>query len=216
VRQLVVVAVAALVACPAALAHGDGAARGFRSAVESIRPAPSGLTVRVLDSDDELQLRNETGRTIVILGYDGEPYLRFSASGVFRNARSPASYLNLDRYAKVDVPAEADPKAAPRWERVATGSIWSWHDHRIHWMSPIDPPRVRANPDRPQHVFDWKVPGRIEGRRLAISGRLDYSPPDDDRSLLPLALGAGVGVGVTAAGIAILVRRRARAGRSIG
>jgi hypothetical protein len=216
VRHLLVAAVAFLVACPVALAHGDGAARGFRSAVESIRPAQSGLTVRVLDSDDELQLRNETGRTIVILGYDGEPYLRFSANGVFRNARSPASYLNLDRYAKVDVPAEADPNATPRWERVATGAIWSWHDHRIHWMSPIDPPRVRANPDRPQHVFDWKVPGRIEGRRLAISGRLDYSPPDDDQSLLPLALGAGVGVGVTAAGIAILVRRRARAGRSIG
>jgi hypothetical protein len=215
-RQLLVAAVAALVVAPVASGHGDGAARGFRSAVESIRPAPSGLTVRVLDSDDELQLRNETGRTIVILGYDGEPYLRFSGDGVFRNARSPASYLNLDRYAKVDVPAEADPKAPPRWERVATGAIWAWHDHRIHWMSPIDPPRVRANPDRPHHLFDWQVPARIEGRRLAISGRLDYSPPADDRSLLPLVIGAGLGVAITAAGIAILVRRRTRAGRSIG
>jgi hypothetical protein len=210
VRQLLAAAIAALVVCPVASAHGDGAERGFRSAVESVRPAPAGLTVRVLDSDDELQLRNETGRTIVILGYDGEPYLRFSADGVFRNSRSPAAYLNLDRYAKVDVPADADPKATPRWERVASGAIWAWHDHRIHWMSPIDPPRVRANPDRPHHVFDWQVPARIEGRRLAISGSLDYSPPDDDRTLLPLAIGAAIGVGATAAAIVILVRRRGR------
>jgi hypothetical protein len=210
VRQLLAAAIAALVVCPVAFAHGDGAARGFRSAVETIRPASPGLTVRVLDSDDELELRNETGQTIVILGYDGEPYLRFSADGVFRNARSPASYLNLDRYAKVDVPAEADSEATPRWERVATGTIWSWHDHRIHWMSPIDPPRVRANPDRRHHVFDWQVPARIEGRKLAISGRLDYAPLEDDRTLLPLVVGAAAGVSVTAAGIVLLVRRRGR------
>jgi hypothetical protein len=209
VRHLLAAA-AALAFCPVAFAHGDGAERGFRSAVESIRPSSPGLTVRVLDSDDELQLRNATGREIVILGYEGEPYLRFSADGVFRNARSPATYLNLDRYAKVDVPAEADPKAPPRWERVASGAIWSWHDHRIHWMSPIDPPRVRANPDRRQHVFDWRVPARMEGRSLAISGRLDYVPPDEKRSLLPLALGAAVAVGTTGAVIAILVRRSRR------
>jgi hypothetical protein len=216
VKQVLVAVVAALVACPGASAHGDGAARGFRSAVESVRPALSGLTVRVLDSDDELQLRNETGMTIVVLGYDGEPYLRFSADGVFRNSHSPAAYLNLDRYAKVDVPAEADPKAQPRWERVASGAIWSWHDHRIHWMSPIDPPRVRANPDRPHHVFDWQVPARIEGRKLAITGRLDYAPPEDDRSLIPLVLAAGLGVGVTAAGIVLLVRRRGGSSRYAG
>jgi hypothetical protein len=210
VKQLLAAAVAALAVCPVASAHGDGAERGFRSAVESIRPNLSGLTIRVLESDDELQLRNETGRTIVILGYDGEPYLRFSPDGVFRNARSPASYLNLDRYANVDVPPAADSKAPPRWERVATGGIWAWHDHRIHWMSPIDPPRVRAAPDRPHHVFDWQVPARIQGRKLTISGRLDYAPPEEERSLLPLIVGAALGVGVTAVAIAILVRRRHR------
>jgi hypothetical protein len=125
----------------------------------------------VLDADDELQLRNETGRTIVILGYGGEPYLRFSADGVFRNSRSPAAYLNLDRYAKVDVPDDADPKAPPRWERVATAAIWARHDHRIHWMSPIDPPRVRANPDRPHQVepaADCQAPALDPRRDLPV------------------------------------------------
>jgi hypothetical protein len=154
--------------------------------------------------------RNGTGRTLVILGYEGEPYLRFSGGGVFRNARSPATYLNLDRYAKVDVPKDADPKAPPRWERVASGAIWAWHDHRIHWMSPIDPPRVRADPDRPHHVFDWKVPARIESERLTISGRLDYSPPPAERSLLPYALVVAVALAGTAAVVVVLARRQRR------
>jgi hypothetical protein len=210
VRQVLAAAAAALVVCTAAAAHGDGAARGFRSTVQKVTPALRSLSVRVLDADDELRLRNETGRTIVILGYDGEPYLRFSSDGVFRNARSPASYLNLDRYAKVDVPGQADSKAPPRWERVAAGAIWSWHDHRIHWMSPIDPPRVRANPDRPHHVFDWKVPARIEGDELAIRGSLDYSAPEDGGSILPLAIAATVGVATTCIAGFVLLRRRRR------
>jgi hypothetical protein len=210
VRQLLAAAVVALACCPVAAAHGDGAARGFRSTVEKVTPALRGLSVRVLDADDELQLRNETGRTIVIMGYDGEPYLRFSPDGVFRNARSPASYLNLDRYAKVDLPGHADSKAPPRWERVASGAIWSWHDHRIHWMSPIDPPRVRANPDRPHHVFDWKVPAQIEGDDLAIRGSLDYSPPEDGGTILPLVLAATVGVATTCVAGFVLLRRRRR------
>ena len=44
-------------------------------------------------------------------------------------------------------------------------------------MSPISPPTVRANPDKPHHVFDWKVPGTAAGESFVIAGSLDYSPP---------------------------------------
>jgi hypothetical protein len=97
---------------------------------------------------------------------------------------------------------------------MAAGAIWAWHDHRIHWMSPIDPPRVRAHPDRPQHVFDWAVPARVEGRKLTIGGTLDYEPPKDDGTILPLVIGAALGLGTTAAAIAIVLRRRGRVARS--
>jgi hypothetical protein len=115
---------------------------------------------------------------VLLEGYDGEPYLRFDAGGgVYRNASSPATYLNEERYGAVDVPASAAKAAAPRWERVAHGNTYAWHDHRIHWMSTIDPPAVRAATDRPHHVFDWSVPERAGDRPLAIRGSLDYRPP---------------------------------------
>ena len=58
----------ALVACPAAAGHGDGAARGFTSTVTSLQPQLAGLSVQVLAGDDELRVRNDTGRRIVIEG----------------------------------------------------------------------------------------------------------------------------------------------------
>ena len=107
----------ALIACPAAASHGGGAAQGYRSTVVRVAPELSGLAVRVIDGDDELELTNTGGREIVIEGYEGEPYLRFTREGVFENQRSPAAYLNDDRYANVEVPASADPKARPNGSR---------------------------------------------------------------------------------------------------
>ena len=79
----------ALVACPAAASHGGGA-QGYRSTVERVTPTVSGLKVFVVDSDDQLELTNTAGREIVIDGYEGEPYLRFTREGVFENsARRP-------------------------------------------------------------------------------------------------------------------------------
>ena len=199
-RPLAAAVLAALVACPAAVGHGDGAARGYTSTVKTIAPKLDGLTVQVLQGDDRLDVRNDSGRELVIEGYEGEPYLRFGADGgVFRNANSPATYLNEDRYGAVDVPASATKTAPPRWERVARGRSYDWHDHRIHWMSTIDPPKVRQAKDKPHHVFDWNVPGSVGSEPLMISGSLDYKPPPKSSfnpiliaPLVALALAGGV------------------------
>ena len=146
--------------------------------------------MQVLQGDDQLDLRNDTGRELVIEGYEGEPYLRFGADGgVFRNANSPATYLNEERYGGVDVPASASKTATPRWERVSRGNSYNWHDHRIHWMSTIDPPKVRQAKDKPHHVFDWNVPGsrRRSAARDPRQPRLpaaaaEQLQPDPDRA----------------------------------
>jgi hypothetical protein len=190
-RAALAAALTALVLCPAAAAHGGGGARGFTSTVTAIEPSTPGIEVRILDGDDRVSVRNETGETIVVPGYDGEPYLRFTTDAVYRNDRSPATYLNEERYGNVELPAEADAKAEPEWTKVAGTAYYEWHDHRIHWMSPVLPPQVRAAGGKPHHVFDWELPLRVGGAPVALLGRLDYQPPPDSRfdplMIVPLA-----------------------------
>jgi hypothetical protein len=170
-------ALAVLVAAQAAVAHNVGGAKGYVSTLMQLDPPELGVYVAVHGQDDRLRLSNTTGKVLVVKGYDGEPYLRFTPNGVYRNARSPATYLNADRFAQAAVPATANPKADPQWVRVASGTTYEWHDHRIHWMSTIPPPVVRADSEVRHHVFDWTVPATFDGAPLAIEGSLDYVPP---------------------------------------
>ncbi len=214
-RTLLGAALAALVVCSAAAAHGGGGALGFRSKVTRLMPATQGLSVTVLDYDDRLQLRNETGEPLVVLGYEGEPYLVFRDGRVYRNTRSPATYLNDDRFGQVALPDQADPKAAPEWEEVSVREQYDWHDHRIHWMSKTLPPKVEAAKDKPRHVFNWTVPARLDGKRLTIAGTLDYQPspnqiPKPLIVLLVLVIFGGV------AAVLLRLRRERKRGRAVG
>jgi hypothetical protein len=175
-------------------------------------PAVSGLSLTILDSDDRLELDNRTGKPIVILGYQGEPYLAFRDGKVYRNSHSPATYLNDDRFGQVELPAQADPKAAPDWVEIGQRETYDWHDHRIHWMSKTLPPKISARKDIAQHVFDWTVPGTIGGRPLAIAGSLDYSPPPAGKpmALIIVAIVVVVG-GALAVALRIVHDRRSPA-----
>jgi hypothetical protein len=194
-----------LALAPAAAAHGGGGALGFRSTVTGLHPATPGVLVTVRDSDDRLDLKNETGKTLVVLGYEGEPYLAFRDGRVYRNSRSPATYLNDDRFGQITVPSSADPDAAPAWEEVAQKEDYEWHDHRIHWMSRTLPPTIAAAKQEPHHVFDWKVPATLDGKPLTIAGSLDYEPPPAGKPTYLLGVLVVVAVG---GGAAVWLRRR--------
>ena len=143
-----------------------------------IEPEIPGLSLEVLDADDRLLLVNETGKTVIVLGYDGEPYLRITPEAAFQNIRSAATYLNEDRYADVELPPIVDPAAEPEWRQVADEPRVEWHDHRIHWMSTVAPPAVQDDPGSAHRILDWKVPLEVDGSPVVVSGALDYSPPD--------------------------------------
>ena len=114
-----------------------------------------GLSVEVLEFADRLLLRNHTGKTVTVYGYSGEPYARVLPDGAAeQNMRSPAVYLNTNFYANVTVPPSASATAPPQWEAVDRTGQFEWHDHRIHWMSPVTPPEVKDTSKRTK-IFGW-------------------------------------------------------------
>lgn len=174
--SLIVALALGLVAVPTAGA--DGGSPNYSSRLTSIAPKVAGLTVRVVDGDDAIELRNATGLNILVPGYENEPYLRFLVNGrVEVNVNSPAKYLNEERYGGVTVPKSAGAKATPRWELVAQGGAYTWHEHRVHWMSTDVPPKVKASDgDTLEKVFDWVVPMSVGGKRVKASGTLWWVP----------------------------------------
>jgi hypothetical protein len=133
----------------------------------------------ILGGDSFLVVRAEPGTEVAVPGYDGEPYVRIAADGTVEvNQRSPARWLNDARYGaeEVEVPADADPDAPPRWEVVADDGEYAWHDHRIHWMAPSLPRQVDPDAGEPQPVIDWQVPVQVDGDALAVSGELLWLP----------------------------------------
>ena len=184
---------AVLAVAPVASAHQGNP--NYLSQVDAITPATDGVTVEVLNRDDRLLLHNTSGEDVVIQGYDDEPYARVLGDGTVQvNTRSPAYYLNDDRFADVDVPDGIDGKGAPQWKEIDKTGRFEWHDHRAHWMGKTTPPQVKDESVRTK-VFDWTVPVAIDGRRGTIGGTLFWTP-------LP---GGGVPLGAILAGAAILI-----------
>lgn len=190
------------VGSPAA-AHGGSDATGppnYRS--EITEPGADGLSWRVLDGDGSVELTNNTNTDVIVVGYQGEPYLRFTpGDGVYRNTNSPATYLNEDRYGDAEIPPAASANAEPDWEQVASGDTFSWHDHRAHWMSRTDPPQVAADPDREHLVSTFTIPLTVDdgasARAIAAGGELRWLP--DVAWWPPILILVGVFVGIVAA-----------------
>ena len=156
-----------LLAGPAA---ADPAQPGdVRSEVVRLTPDVPGVEAGVVGGDSFLRLRVDDGIEVVVLGYEGEPYLRIRSDGTVEvNDRSPARWLNENRLAAVGLPPTADAAAEPTWRRIGSGGETAWHDHRTHWMA-------ASRPDPPER--DWSVPLLVDGRPATIEGRYVYSPP---------------------------------------
>jgi hypothetical protein len=207
--RITVLAAVAILASVAAPAHAHKGSPNYRSTVRTVDPAVSGLTVRVLNYDDRLELVNDSGRDVEVRGYGHEPYIRVRGDRTVEvNRRSPAYYLNQERFADVRVPADASEKALPRWQVIDKTGRYEWHDHRIHYMSKTVPGSV-ADKGKRTKVFDWTVPIDVGGRPGRVKGDLYWVPT---ASGLPrgalLAFAAVVVAGICIVEIARRRRRR--------
>jgi hypothetical protein len=147
----------------------------------------------VVENGSRLEVVNH-GPEIVVLGYQGEPYLRVGPRGVFINASSPAAYLNCSRTG-CPVPASADAQAAPEWQPFSAGQTVLWHDHRIHWMGQQLPPAVARAPGAVHTEFHWRVEMAQGSTPIVVTGALVWVQGTSPFPWLVLAVGlAGVGL----------------------
>ena len=167
-----------------------------------VDPTPTGVTVEVVGGDAFLSVAVAKGSTVEVPGYFGEPYLRIDGTGtVWLNAKSPARYINQDRFGITEIPPTADAQAAAEWEQVGTGGRFAWHDHRTHWMSPDLPPTIAG--DRAEVVFPWKLTITINNVETEVRGELLWFPSTNPVG--PLLVGV---LGV----LPLLAYRRGRVG----
>lgn len=194
-----------LAAAPAAFAHGGNSY--YRSVIDRVHPQVDGVDVVVRNYDAEFELAARGGHRVVVYGYEDEPYARLLPDGTVQvNQRSPATFLNEDRYAATKVPATADPQAPPRWRTVGDSGTFVFHDHRMHYMATGTPPAVKDE-SRKTKVFDYSIPIRIDGKAGAIDGTLWWVGPEDT-SKAPFIVAAVVIV--VLGGLAVLLVRRRR------
>lgn len=167
------VLVVAVPARPAA-AHGVGGIEptNYESRVVGVKPELPGVTIRLLELGETVELRNESAAEVVVLGYDEEPYLRVGPDGVFRNERSPATFWNRERTLSDQPPPEFDATAEPVWERIGERPVARWHDHRAHWMGS----EARGRGGRERVVSVWTLE-LVQGNRTSVvTGEIRWVP----------------------------------------
>lgn len=194
-RLLAVTAAALLLAVawqPDAQAHTRTQETTNLTATITDAPSFEGVSWEVHTGGLAVEVANHGQSTLIVEGYEGEPYLRIGPDGVEHNRRSAATYLNEDRYGEATLPPAVDPDAPADWVRVSDEPRAVWHDHRVHWMSPRPPdfvetnalsravvelefagPLGRAGAD--EGTFsDWEIPLTYDGEPASLEGELAW------------------------------------------
>jgi len=171
--------------------HADAAEPGdYASRVVSVEPNTPSVHVSVEGGDSFLLLRVDRGTTVTVPGYADEPFLRFEADGaVWENRASYTSRVSRSRYTN-EAPSDADEASPPDWQQVADDGSYAWHDHRIHWMAPNDPPGKLPG----DIILRAEITIQVGGAVVIVLVESRWMPaPSPTAMWLGIALGIGVG-----------------------
>ncbi|HVS85324.1 MAG TPA: hypothetical protein VHD91_06815 [Gaiellaceae bacterium] len=166
-----------------AQAHAGLTAPAATSDLATITHTPAGLDAKVVDGDQRLWLSVPPGTTVLVLGLQGEPYLRYSPAGIEVNTHSTTYYLNR---ARPLAPPSLGAAATPSWKTISHGRSTSWHEDRLHALA------LAAGSSRIGTLGTWSVPLVVDGRRTSIGGRLDHAAAPSLLWLWPLVLAAAL------------------------
>ena len=161
-----------------AAAHGPPSdAPYYLCRVSAVAPRVDGVSVDVARDGSWVRVRNTTATELVILGYDGEPYLRVGPAGTEENVAAVSSLVNGDFGSGLvtrDAP-DSQVARAPHWESRSLEPVATWHDVRTHYDGTRRPPVVQDDPGAPHHLATWHLHGVYGARQLSITGTLDWT-----------------------------------------
>ena len=145
----------------------------YRSEIIAVEPPTPAIVVEIIGGDSFLQLEAEPGTEVLVVGYQGEPYLRFlPEGGVLENRNAPTTYTNESRYGGDEIPPNASASAEPDWQLLSDGHRWAWHDHRIHWMQ-RDRPLGASSGDQ---ILEAVVPLVVDGTEVKVTVISTWQP----------------------------------------
>ena len=187
-----VIAGAILTAPPAGFVHADAPGPTDYSSVivevttsESL-PLADAVAITIEGHDSFLSVTVARGITVEIPGYEGEDYLKIESDcTAYENQRSMSRWYNKDRYGSDFGTDVVDHNAAPDWLQIASNCTLTWHDHRIHYMSPQPP--VNAKPG--DVLVADSIPFTIGG--IPVEVRVESSLVESPSLLAPLVAAAG-------------------------
>ena len=183
VRRIVLIGFGALLlpAGPAS-AHGGngGSSSDYRAEITGYTDGArgdEGFELQIVQLGSRVELRRTTAHQVVVLGYQGEPYLRLDARRRVGERELAGGVPQPRPYASQAPPATATPDTPPAWKRLHGGDSARWHDHRVHWMSTIPPPQVQADPGRPRVIFaDNHLDLLVDGTPVSAVVKLSWVP----------------------------------------
>ena len=156
-------------------AHGESSA-AIRSVIDRVEPPAPAVEVEVLRGRAAALAATNRGRDdLVVIGDEGEPFLRIGPRGTFANVNSRSWYRSGNPDGVSLPPTGARVGAAPRWKRVSREATWTWFDHRLH-PATLTVPAEAAKGRRTVRLDSWKVPMRLAGRPLEVAGHVEYRP----------------------------------------
>lgn len=195
--------VAALVLPGTAVAHvGTSApvATNFVAQISGLEPASAAVRAKAVDGDREIWLQARADTTVLVLGAQGEPLLRFDRGEVLVNVRSLTAQADgIDRF---DLRPDPNPHAQPLWHRVRAGRSYLWHEHRLHALEPLG-----RDHQTTAVIGHWAIPLVIDGRRHVLAGALVYHPSGSPWPWILLACVLAAASAVVLAASSVAARR---------
>jgi hypothetical protein len=174
--------------------------------------APAGMTVSPLQGRlPALFVADPGGRSIVVRGLDGRPFLRLGPGGVDVDPSSPS--WAIDRQARgVRVPASAPGSG---WVHLSDQPSVTWLDPRLDY--PASAPGDLAHSRVVRH---WSIPIDADVQPVALTGAIEWIPSGGSHGpssawwiVLTVAGGLAATAAILLAALALLSPRRRRSGQ---